>query len=239
MSDATDPPPPPNARAVGAAAIGAITGAVASMWLTESTSIPPGLGALLGGGLAGYFSRRQGGKGAKVAAAAALLALVGAFFGFGFAARAKVEAGVRNEIASLDRAHYDSFAAAAADWRSNYTGDETAKFAKRHEFVQFGSGVEARLAEFRRTVVPKLEAWKKSPPTFAAWRESRTAEINAVLSSPMKAYFASPLDFISPLDFLFALVAVGGAGWIANVPEPVKIVRKARRESGPEPSTPG
>jgi len=227
-----------NFKAVGAAAVGAAIGVGAWAGLASAVDFPTAFCALAVGGLAGFASKKAGGMGTKVAGAAALLALLGAFVGFGFAAGSKVAAAARGEIASLDRARYDAFAAAAADWKPNYSGDETAKFAKRHEFVQFGSGVEARLAEFRRTVVPKLEAWKKSPPTFEAWRKSREAEIRAGAASPWKAYLASPLDYISPLDLLFALVAVGGAGWIANVPEPVKIVRKARRESGPEPSPP-
>jgi hypothetical protein len=226
-------------KAIAAAGVGAAIGVGAWAGLAAAVDFPTGFCALAVGGLAGFASKRAGGQGTKVAGAAALLALLGAFTGFGFAARAKVEAGVRNELASVDRAHYDAFAAAAADWKPTYSGDETAKFAKRHEFVQFGAGVDARLAEFRRNVVPKLEAWRKSAPTFEAWKASREEEIRAGAASPWKTYLASPLDYVSPLDMLFALVAAGGAGWIANVPEPVKIVRRGRRESGPEPSAPG
>lgn len=233
------PPPTPKARAIAAAAGGAAVGVGAWAGLAAAVSFPTGFCALLVGAFAGLASKRAGGKGTAVAGAAAGLALLGAFVGNGFGARAKVDAQVRNELASVDRARYDAFALAAADWRSDYRGDEMSKFAKRHEFVQFGGSVESRMAEFRRTVVPELEAWKRSKPTFEAWKAKREEEIRARGASPWGAYLSSPLEYASPLDLLLALLGAGAAGWLANVPEPARIVRRARRESGPEPPSPG
>ncbi|MCK6479021.1 MAG: hypothetical protein L6R43_02390, partial [Planctomycetes bacterium] len=91
-------------------------------------------------------------------------------------------------------------------------------------FDQLG-GVEARVAEFRRTTVPVLEEWKRRPPAFEAWREAERARLRAGPSA-WSAYLADPLGFLSPLDLLCALLGVAAAARLANAPAPPRTFRR-------------
>jgi hypothetical protein len=212
------------------AALGAILGVGAWALLASITDLWTGFCALPVGALAGAGSKRFKGRGFPAAAAATGIALAGMFAGQGFTARRQVEADIRGRLAAVDRRHYDAFAGAAADWNPKYRGDEVSKFAFRHEFVGFGGagGVESRVAEFARTTVPVLEAWKRKPPAFEEWQAARREEILRG-DSPWKAYLGSPMGFVSPLDLLCWLLGAAAAARLASVKAPVKIVRRGGR----------
>lgn len=229
MAPITDPPPPDLGRARGllGAVLGTALGAGAWALLASLAGPWSGWAALPLGALAGLGSKRLGGKGTGAAAAAAAVALAGILLGQGFAAGAKHEADLRGRLAAVDRERYDDFAAAADDWDPRLQGDAVAKFAFRHGFVGFDQlgGVEARVAEFRRTTVPVLEEWKRRPPAFEAWREAERARLRAGPSA-WSAYLADPLGFLSPLDLLCALLGVAAAARLANAPAPPRTFRR-------------
>jgi hypothetical protein len=118
-------------------------------------------------------------------------------------------------------------------------GDEVSKFAYRHEFVDMTklSGVEARLAEFRRTTVPVLEAWKRKPPTFEEWQARRREEIRRG-ADPWREYLASPMEFVSPLDLLCWLLGAAAAARLAYVREPPTLVRRRAAKPAAEGTAP-
>jgi hypothetical protein len=236
MAPAAAPPAPApglgRARGLAGAALGAGIGAGAWALLASLAGTWSGWAALPLGALAGFASKRSGGRGTAAAAGAAALALAGIFVGQGFAARAKHEGDLRGRLAAVDRERYDDLAAAADDWDPRLRGDEVAKFAFKHGFVTFGSpgGVQARVAEFRATTVPVLEEWKRRPPAFEAWREGERARIRAGPSA-WAAYLADPPEFLSPLDLLCALLGAAAAARLANAPAPPRTFR--RRGEGP------
>jgi hypothetical protein len=213
--------------ALAGAALGAAAGVGAWALATSLVGSWTGFLALGVGALAGLGSKRLGGKGTPAAAAAAAVAMAAIFAGFGFASRAAIERNREGRIAAVDRAAYDRFDAAAKDWDPRLRGDDVSKFAYRHEFVTYAqlSGVGAQVAEFRRTTVPQLEAWKKRPPAFEAWRSERRAAIRAE-GSPWAAYLSSPMTYVSPLDLLCWLLGGAAAAWTGNVRQAARIMRR-------------
>ena len=236
-----DPEPPPApagpaaplSRAILGAVLGGALGTAAWGLFASATGWGTGAPALLVGALAGLGSRLSRGRGFPAAAAAVVVAMAFVFLGQGWAARGGIERDLERDLALVDRAHYDEFAAAAADWSPRLHGDEIAKFAYRHDFVAMNDmgGIQAALREFTRTTVPRLEAWKRKAPPFEEWQAERREEIRRD-SSPWGKYLASPLAYIGPLDLLCWLLAGAAAARIASVRQAPAFARKNRGEPG-------
>lgn len=217
--------------ALAGAALGAAVGVGAWALATSFVGFWTGFLALGVGALAGLGSKRFGGKGTAAAAAAVAVAMAQIFAGFGLASRAAIERNREARIAAVDRAAYDRFDAAAKDWNPRLRGEDVSKFAYRHEFVTYAqpSGVGGQVAEFQRTTVPVLEAWKKRPPAFEAWQRERRAEIRLAEGPFWSTYLSSPMSYVSPLDFLCWLLGGAAAAWTGSVRQVARIMRRKKR----------
>jgi hypothetical protein len=196
-----------------------------------------GLLAIPAGALAGGAVRLLGRKGARPAALAGAVAAGAIALGFGFASRFPLGEEARARAAVVGRKEYDAFARAAGDWGRRPRGSDDGKFAQAWELLPgtaLGSPA-ARVAEFRRTVVPELDAWQRGAPSFEEWRERRRAAILREAESPWSSFLASPLRFLGALDLLAALVGVAAAVRVAFVPAPPVIRRDSSspRSAGP------
>jgi hypothetical protein len=180
------------------------------------------------GALVGLGARRGGGKGIPAAAAAAAVAAAGIVALLGFASRGPLEEEARARADAVSRADYDRFGEAARDWDPRLRGDDAGRFAQAWNLLP-GSALDRpgpRIAEFERTTIPLLDAWRKKAPEFEEWRTVRRAAILREAESPWASFFASPLRFVSVLDFLSAAIGLAAAGKLGYVSAPTVIVRK-------------
>ncbi len=212
-----------NARAL----LGTAAGTAA--WAALAGLLPwSGFLALLVGILAGAGSRWGGARGHRAALLAAAYAAAGTSAGLGFASRVPLEHDARARADRVDRADYEKFGRAAADWKPGGRGVDPGKFAQAWDLLP-GSPLDRpgpRVAEFLRTTAPQLDAWKKKQPEFEEWRAARRAAILAEADAPWTAFLRSPLRFVSVLDLVAAVLGIAAAAKIGFVPAPAAIVRK-------------
>jgi hypothetical protein len=184
--------------------------------------------AVVVGGLAGLSARLLGAKGTSESIPSAALALLGIAAGFGFASAGALSADLRARADAVSRKDYEEFGKAAADWNPRMAASDRGKFGQAWGLLPGSAlgGPEARIAAFEREVVPALEAWRKAPPEFEAWRAGRRAAILREGESPWAAYLRAPLRYIGGLDLLCALLGIAAAARLAYLPAPVEIVRR-------------
>lgn len=193
-------PPPPFARAILFAALGALVGATAWGLMAFYLHHEHGLVAWAIGGLIGFATVRAGGHGTALACCAGVLALLAIASGKQVAFRMFVAKEADALVAKFDTAAHEEHTKDAADWvalGATPTDDQVKAFQRTHGFD----------AESPRRFVAEtgaeLRSFAERKPTLDQWRDEVKEQVRDEAS-----FFDYLREDFHPYDVLFVVLGV-------------------------------
>jgi len=203
--------------AILAAAFAALVGAVAWGMIAWSTGYEVGYVAWGIGLFVGFAAVKLGGRGVATASTAAALTLVAIFVGKVLGTHFLVErefTQVREEY--FTAALFEEIGRDADAWSgmpSSPTEDQVRQFMVDYDyggFVDAGEISPQDLGYFRSFSVPVLQQFIESEPRFEDWQDESFHEYRAEFEAEY-SLASLVVDDLSPIDLIFALLAVSSA----------------------------
>ena len=227
-------PPPPIARALVFAGMGALLGAAAWSLLAFYAHREFGLLAWAIGGVIGFATVKAGGHGTMLAACAGALALLSIGSGKHLAFQLFVDKEAERFAAQLDSSAHQERAQDAADWIAlgeQPTAEQVRAFAAAHRYA-----VEDT-ASFAREEGARLRQFAAEKPSLDQWREQVRVDVTSGAS-----FVTFLQDDFHPADILFVLLGVASAfGLVSKATVQLQVAARQaareQREAGAPPAS--
>lgn len=198
--------------------LGALVGAVigAAIWggIAAATGFEIGYVAWGIGGLVGFGARYAGGRGQTCGIVCAVLALLSIFGGKMFAVQI-VLGQHSDEFAEIAASQegYEEFKAAAEEFAKIDSEEDYPNFMVDQGLTDAASPGDVtgeQLAEFTENVVPRLESFASTSPSYESWKAEMQAQF-ASAGIGVGGLASAAQANLGPIDILFALLGLATA----------------------------